>query len=91
MGNTDSKFSKLDAYWTNDINFNYEIKPKKWFKAITFNVLLNNIFDVKYISNGFYYTYDDDYSVPGITTTVEGSGYYPQAQFNILAGVSLKF
>ena len=91
MGNVDTEKSKLDSYFTNDININYEIPLNRWFKSITINVLANNIFNVKYISNGFYYTYDDDYSVPGTVTTMEGAGYYPQAQFNILGGVSLKF
>jgi len=91
MGNTDSDVSKLDSYLTNDLNIVYEMPLKKWFKSISFNVLANNIFNVKYISNGYYYTYDDDWSVPGSITTEYGAGYYPQAQFNILGGVSLKF
>ncbi|HUH25073.1 MAG TPA: hypothetical protein VLY87_00460, partial [Flavobacterium sp.] len=91
MSNTDSKTSKLDAYFTNDLNIVYEVPLNKWFKSISFNVLANNIFNVKYISNGFYYTYDDDWSKPGSIITEEGTGYYPQAQFNILGGVSLKF
>jgi len=53
--------------------------------------LANNIFNVKYISNGYYYTYDDAGSTPGSVITREGAGYYPQAQFNILGGVTLKF
>lgn len=91
MGNSDSKASKLDAYFTNDINIVYEVPLKKWFKSISFNVLANNIFNVKYISNGFYYTYDNDWTTPGSIITEEGTGYYPQAQFNILGGVALKF
>ena len=91
MGNSDSDYSKLDSYLTNDININYEIPMDKWFTSISFNLLANNIFNTKYISNGFYYTYDDDWSSPGNITTIEGAGYYPQAQFNILGGVSLKF
>ncbi|MDO5635785.1 MAG: TonB-dependent receptor [Myroides sp.] len=91
MGNTDSDASKLDAYFTNDLNISYEMPLKKWFKSISFNILANNIFNVKYVSNGYYYTYDDDWSVPGSISTIEGAGYYPQAQFNILGGISLKF
>lgn len=91
MGNTDSEASKLDAYFTNDLNISYEIPLKKWLKSISFNILANNIFNVKYVSNGYYYTYDDDWSVPGSISTIEGAGYYPQAQFNILGGISLKF
>lgn len=91
MGNTNSNESVLDSYFTNDINITYELALKKWFKSISFNVLANNIFNVKYISNGYYYTYDDDWSNPGSIKTIEGAGYYPQAQFNILGGVTLKF
>jgi len=45
----------------------------------------------KYVSNGYFYTSDDDYSVPGLVSTIEGVGYYPQARFNFLAGLSLRF
>ena len=91
MGNTDAENSKLKAYFVNDLNLSYEVPVKKWFKSIAFHVLANNILNVKYISNGYYYTYDDVESNPGTTITYDGSGYYPQAQFNILGGVSLKF
>ena len=91
MGNTDAKLSELDAYFTNDLNLSYEVSLKKWFKSVVFNVLANNIFNVKYISNGYYYTYNDATVRPGQLTTFDGAGYYPQAQFNILGGISLKF
>ncbi len=91
MANTAAKLSELDAYFTNDLNISYEMPLKKWFKTIVFNVLANNIFNVKYISNGYYYTYNDDTVRPGQLTTFDGAGYYPQAPFNILGGVSLKF
>ena len=60
-------------------------------KSILFSGLVNNIFDYKYESNGYFYTYDDDFSTPGVTTTIEGAGYYPQAGINFLAGATLKF
>jgi iron complex outermembrane receptor protein len=52
---------------------------------------VNNIFDYKYESNGYFYTYDDDFSMPGVITTIEGAGYYPQAGINFLIGATLKF
>lgn len=102
MGNTDAKASKLDSYFINDFNVTYslsflrkqeslEMKSKSFFKSIVFSALVNNIFNKKYISNGYYYTYDDTWSVPGITTTIEGAGYYPQATTNFLVGATLKF
>ena len=91
MGNTDSEASKLESYFINDFNITYEIKPKSIFKSIVFSGLVNNIFNEKYISNGYYYTYDDTWSNPGETTTIEGAGYYPQATTNFLIGATLKF
>ncbi len=91
MGNIDSKGSKLNGYWTNDLNINYSIKPKSVFKTILISLLINNIFDYKYISNGYFYTFDDDYSNPPAITTLEGAGYYPQAGINFLTGLTLKF
>ena len=91
MGNIDSNLSKLDSYFVNDLNISYEIKPKSIFKSIMISALVNNIFDLKYESNGFFYTFDDDYSNPPAVTTVEGVGYYPQAGINFLVGLTLKF
>lgn len=91
MGNIDSEISKLDSYFVNDLNFSYEIKSDKIFKSIMISALVNNIFNLKYESNGFFYTFDDDYSNPPAITTVEGAGYYPQAGTNFLVGLTLKF
>lgn len=91
MSNTEAASSKLKSYFVNDLNVSYEWVPSKWFKAVAFNVMANNIFNVKYISNGFYYTYDDVDSQPGKAITYDGTGYYPQAQFHLLAGITLKF
>jgi hypothetical protein len=41
------------------------------------SVLVNNIFDYKYISNGYFYTYDDDYSNPPAVKTIEGAIIIP--------------
>lgn len=91
MGNTDSNISKLDSYFVNDFNVTYEIKTNKIFKSILLSGLVNNIFGEKYISNGYYFTFDDTWSNPGAVTTIEGAGYYPQATTNFLVGATLKF
>ncbi|MEN3323361.1 TonB-dependent receptor [Mariniflexile soesokkakense] len=91
MGNSDSDASKLESYFVNDFNITYELKPNSIFKSILFSGLVNNIFGEKYISNGYYYTYDDTWSDPNATITIEGAGYYPQATTNFLVGVTLKF
>jgi iron complex outermembrane receptor protein len=91
MGNTDSKNAKLDSYFVNDFNISYEINPKKIAQSVIFNALINNVLNKKYISNGYYYTYDDTWSNPGSVITLDGAGYYPQATRNFLVGVTLKF
>jgi iron complex outermembrane receptor protein len=91
MGNIDSEASILDSFFVNDLNIYYELRNIPVFKSIVFSGLVNNIFDVKYVSNGYFFTYDDDFSKPGTITTIEGAGYYPQAGINFLAGLTLKF
>jgi iron complex outermembrane receptor protein len=91
MGNIDSATSVLKAYNIHDLNITYLWNINKGIKSILFSGLVNNIFDYKYESNGYFYTYDDDFSTPGVITTIEGAGYYPQAGINFLAGATLKF
>lgn len=90
MGNIDSEKSILSDYFINDLNINFEWKINKGIKSIVFSGLVNNIFNRTYESNGYFYTYDDTWSGPN-TTTIEGTGYYPQAGINFLAGINLKF
>lgn len=91
MGNIDSRASKLDSYFVNDINVHYEIDTNSFIKSIMLTGLINNVFDEKYISNGYFYTYDDDYTDPNQITTIEGAGYYPQAGINFLLGATFRF
>ena len=91
MGNVDSDVSKLDAYFVNDFNVSYTIDKIPFLREIVVTGLVNNIFNIKYASNGYYYTYDDTWTDPTTTTTIEGTGYYPQATINFLVGATVKF
>jgi iron complex outermembrane receptor protein len=91
MGNIEAANSELQSYFVNDLNVSYEIQPKNVFKSVLFSVLVNNLFNTKYVSNGYYFTYDDTWTNPGNTITLDGAGYYPQAGLNFLAGISMKF
>lgn len=90
MGNIDSEVSLLDSFFTNDINVVYEWKNAPLFKSVVFTGLINNVFDVKYESNGYFFFFDSQ-NDQGQTETIEGAGFYPQAGINFLAGVTLKF
>ena len=91
MSNIEHDNSKLDSYFVNDILVSYELQTNKLFKSIKFSGMLNNMFNIKYVSNGYFYTYDDTWSDPNSITTITGAGYYPQAEVNFLLGVDLKF
>ena len=91
MGNIDSETSKLEAYTHTDFNVQYDIKTGGFLKGVTVTALVNNIFDAQYVSNGYFFTFDDDFSNPGTITTIEGAGFYPQAGINFLLGATFVF
>ncbi len=91
MGNIDSEGSVLDSYTQTDFNIQYTINMNSFIKSIELSGLVNNIFDADIVSNGYFYTFDDDYSNPGTITTIEGAGYYPQAGINFLLGATVNF
>lgn len=91
MGNIDSEGSTLDSYTQTDFNIQYEINTHSFIKSIVLSGLVNNIFDADIVSNGYFFTYDDDFSNPGMVTTIEGAGYYPQAGINFLVGATFNF
>ena len=90
MSNTESNISKLSSYSTTDLNILYTIKNSAYFSEIIITAMINNIFNKEYVSNGYYYTYDDTWSDPNLITTIEGTGYYPQAKRNFLLGLTFK-
>jgi iron complex outermembrane receptor protein len=84
LDNTSTESRKLDAYFTNDVRLSWTIKPT-WMKEIVFNLLVNNILDEKYESNGYTYGY-----FAGGALTQENF-YFPQAGRNFLVGVNFRF
>ena len=91
MSNIEHPGSKLDAYFVNDLQLSYEIRPGKLLESVVFNGMVNNFLNAKYVSNGYFFTYDDTWTNPGEVETITGAGYYPQAEINFLLGVSLRF
>jgi len=86
---TNSPISKLESFFVHDLNFIHKMSIKGLSDDINFKVLVNNLFNSKYVSYGGYYTYD----VPtdNQIKTYEGTYYYPQAEINILVGLDFKF
>ncbi|MGB0254906.1 MAG: TonB-dependent receptor, partial [Flavobacteriaceae bacterium] len=85
MGNINAELSKLSSYSVQDILFQAVVLNKPKAPRLDVNVHVYNIFNELYTSNGYFYTYDDNWSAPGVVTTIEGVGYYPQAGRHFLA------
>lgn len=84
LDNTSDDARSIDAYGLCDVRLRYSIKTKA-IPELGFNLMLNNIFDKKYVSNGYTFSYI--YGGEMITTNY----YYPQAGANFLLGVSMKW
>ncbi|HMG89497.1 MAG TPA: TonB-dependent receptor, partial [Chryseolinea sp.] len=83
LDNTSNKARSVAEYWVNDMRFNYTFKPT-FMKEITFSVLVNNIFDKKYESNGYTWGYI------GGGTEYRENYFFPQAGTNFLAMLTMK-
>jgi len=89
LDNTTTESKSMDAYFINNFNASFKWKPK-WINEIAFNVLVNNVFDKKYVSNGYTYSYY--YRPQGSNdNAITENFYYPQAGINFITGITLKF
>ena len=85
LDNTSSKQRSIDGFDVHDINVNYSFSLPG-IKAVTANLLVANIFNKKYESNGYTFGYINE------TGERESFNYYfPQATTNFLLGLNLKF
>ncbi|WP_417236891.1 TonB-dependent receptor [Bizionia paragorgiae] len=89
LDNTSSDSKSIDAYFVNNFNASYTINPN-WIKEVSFNLLVNNIFNSEYVSNGYTYSYYYRPENSGDDAITENF-YYPQATTNFLLGMTLKF
>jgi iron complex outermembrane receptor protein len=84
IDNSSSDSRSLDPYLVNDIQIQYRLEPG-FMKEIAFNLMLNNVLNEQYETNAWIYRYyygGNEYKM---------DGYFPQAGFNFMAGVTLKF
>ncbi|MCB0696459.1 MAG: TonB-dependent receptor plug domain-containing protein [Chitinophagaceae bacterium] len=84
LDNTSDDNRSIDPYGLCDIRIRYSIKTKA-VKELGFNLMLNNIFDKKYASNGYTFSYISGAQLNTVNY------YYPQAGFNFLLGVNMKW
>jgi iron complex outermembrane recepter protein len=75
LDNNENEEVKLEPYFINDIRISYQFQPKA-VRFVELGLLVNNIFDVEYSSNGYGY---------------DGAPYYfPQAGVNFMAMITVK-
>lgn len=85
LDNTSNDDRVIDAYLTNDLRIAYNFAGLG-LQNIGFSLLVNNVLDEEYSSNGYTWGY-----FYGATNLYQQNNYYPQAGRNFLASVSLKF
>ncbi|WP_423128805.1 TonB-dependent receptor [Gaoshiqia sp. Z1-71] len=84
IDNTSGNDRKLDAWFVNNLKVDYSIKGML-FKEIKLHLMVNNLFDTRYESNAWVYSYifgDNRYKM---------DGYFPQAGRHFFAGIDFKF
>jgi iron complex outermembrane receptor protein len=76
LDNTGNKNLTLDDYTTNDLRLSYLLAARK-FAQVEFTVLILNLFNVQYESNGY--------------VNQNAPYYYPQAGIHFMGGISARF
>ncbi|MND35329.1 TonB dependent receptor [compost metagenome] len=84
LDNTSNDNRSLNSFFVNDLLINYNLQFKG-IKNLGFSLMVNNLFNTKYVSNGYTWGY-----VAGGERVIENF-YFPQSGTNILAGINLKF
>jgi len=84
LDNTSNSNRSISAYTVFNTQVQYRL-PLKWVNELGLTLSLNNIFNKMYESKGYTYSYLYD----GAVTTA--NYYYPQAGFNWMFGLSLKW
>lgn len=84
IDNTSTKDRSIDPYFVNNLRVGYVFKPK-FIKELGVDVSVNNIFNEKYETNAWVYTYISGGEVS------KDDGYFTQAGTNIMARVTFKF
>ena len=84
MDNTSARARSLDPYFVSNLRAGYAFRPA-FVKEIAVDVLVNNLFNETYETNGWVWRYllDGQYR--------QDMGYFTQAGTNVMARLTLKF
>ncbi|MGK0487598.1 MAG: iron complex outermembrane receptor protein [Candidatus Endobugula sp.] len=84
LDNTSNQDRKIDAFFVNDLRLNHTFHPK-FMQELNLSLLVNNIFDIEYESNGYTFGYF------GGGNEVRENYLYPQAGTHFLLSLGLRF
>lgn len=84
LDNTTNADRSINPYGLCDVRLRYVVKTNL-VKELGVSLALNNVLNKKYESNGYTFSYKSD------GTIATENYYYPQAGFNFLLGVNLRF
>ena len=83
LDNTSNSNRSIDAYYLQHVQLSYTLQ-KLFFRETVFTLQLNNVFNKKYVANGYTFSY-----LYGGSQTTENY-FYPTATFNCMLGVNVK-
>ena len=83
LDNTSKQSRSINPYYVQTMRLSYVLTSVSFFKKINFIFQVNNLFNKKYVSNGYTYDY-----ISGGQLSVENN-YFPMAPANFLAAVNL--
>lgn len=84
LDNTQNDARELNSYWVSNARLGYDMQWKA-LKNINIGLLVNNLFNEKYESNGYTYGY-----FGGGALTTENF-YFPQSGTNLMLSLNVKF
>lgn len=82
--NTSNENRKINAYYVNNLHFDYNIKTNK-IENINIKLMINNLFNYKYSDNA----YGGIWYEQGVEKT--WAYYFPQAGINFMGGITVNF
>ena len=84
LTNTENRAQQLDAYCVTNLNLGYTLRTKAA-RSVRFGLTFYNLFDARYESNGYAYSYMWD------GERYDMAYYFPQAPLHALANVTVRF
>jgi iron complex outermembrane receptor protein len=84
LDNTTNKARSINAYGLCDVRFRYTVQTS-FVKELGISLALNNVLNKKYEANGYTFSYKSD------GTLATENYYFPQAGFNFLLGVNIRW